>query len=282
MPVQKEKKSLRLLTPDQVAQAYTKIKFVGEGSFGKVFKARERSAAGAERWVALKYIKLKSARLTADALRELKTLRALAPKCGPCHLVCYHTHFLTSMAAKGGRTHIFLVIVMQFVAGGDLAAQAASLTASEIHRVAQQLFEAVKCLHGAGYMHRDIKPANVLFQKGRDLNQNNHLVLADYGLACLKDWCTGTPGTPAYMWGPIRKGKGKQLSTATYKAGDLYGAAKTILRLLQGPEVDATLRGKLDGPSKSPKLSALMRRVMEDPTDWDAGSVLQKLKTMKK
>lgn len=281
MPALKEKKSLRLLTPEQVAQQYTKIKFVGEGSFGKVFKAKEPET---ERWVALKYIKLKSPRLTTDALRELKTLRELAPKCGQCHLVCYHTHFLTTMTDKG-RTRVFLVIVMQFVPGGDLATQAASLTAPEIHRVAQQLFEAIKCLHAAGYMHRDIKPANVLFEKGRDLNRGNRLVLTDYGLSCLKNWCTGTPGTPAYMWGPIRKAKAgndKHLSTATYKAGDLYGAAKTILRLLQGPDVDATLRGKLDGPSKSPKLSALMRRVMEDPTAWDAGSVLQKLKATKK
>jgi len=269
-------KPVQYLSPAQVAQRYSGFKFVGKGTFGKVFRARQQSS-GQE--VALKYIKLKLHKLKPDMLHELQTLRALAHRCGRCHLVCYKTHYLTTLAANhkpdAGKienwasAQLYLVIVMQFVAGGDLADQAKRITAAQAARVARQLFEAVKCLHGLGYAHRDIKPANVLFHGGR-------VVLADYGLSCLKRTCTGRPGTPAYMWERILDTRQNDLALDTYKSGDLYGAAKTVLRLLQGPGVERKTP-QLDGPSKSPKLSALMRRVMKSPTKFTAQSVLRQL-----
>lgn len=288
-------RSIKYLTPQEVAQQYTQLKFVGSGTFGKVFRAKNTKTGQS---VALKYVKLKSHKLNAGTLLELATLRSLAPLCGKCHLICYQTHFFTMMEDLGKKKagmQAYLVIVMQFVSGGDLASQAdrglkkdpekggpgkdpkknKPLTAVDIYKIAEQLFEAVDCLHKLGYAHRDIKPANVLFHKRK-------LVLADYGLTCLKQLCTGTPGTPAYMWPLIRKFKGKRLSLDAYKAGDVYGAAKTILRLLQGPDVDGSLRGKLDGPSKSPALSVLMKQIMQHPKKYSAADVLQQLKRFDK
>lgn len=264
---------MRFLTPRQLVQRYNKLKLVGQGTFGKVFRAHDQKT---NKLVALKFVRLKNLRnMDTFIVRELVTLRTLAPLCKKCHLLCYHTHFLTMLKTKP-----HLVIVMQFVSGGDLNDQADhkgpdALTAKDAHKIATQLFEALKCLHALGFAHRDIKPANVLFHKGQ-------VTVADFGLSCLKQLCTGASGTPAYMWSVVRKsGQRKHLSLDMYKANDVYGAAKTILRLLQGPSVDETMRGKLDGPSKSPELSELMKQIMKHPDKYSAAQVLQKLKKLK-
>jgi len=71
---------------------------------------------------------------------------------------------------------------------------------SECHKkfaphLMKQLFEAIRFCHTEGIIHRDIKMSNIL------VSENNELVLADFGLACLSkgekqtDFC----GTLEYM-----------------------------------------------------------------------------------
>ncbi len=95
----------------------------------------------------------------------------------------------------------FSYIVMEYLQGKDLKL----LLEKEIHfdlarsiNIVSQICSALDYAHQMGIVHRDIKPSNII------LTQNNHVKVADFGIAKLPNFGTLTQtgsiiGTPYYM-----------------------------------------------------------------------------------
>ena len=117
-------------------------------------------------------------------------------------------------------------LVMELLAGGDLAAAPRAGAEQEVARAAQ-LAEALAWLHSQQLVHRDVKPSNVL------LRSDGSAVLGDFGLVRALDRessLTGPVlGTPAYMpreqaLNPARVGPG----------ADVHALAVLLLERLGG------------------------------------------------
>jgi len=147
---------------------YEVIGRLGEGAFGKVYKARHRRN---DDIVAVKQIKL-GATSWEEALKstELAALKALR------HPFIVRLRELIRSQRDGSLYYIFEFIdsdlcklVRQYPQGLD------ELRAADLTR---QLFAGLAHIHQYNFFHRDIKPENVLYETERDMVR-----IADFGEA---------------------------------------------------------------------------------------------------
>ena len=144
---------------------YIKEKQVGEGTFGKVYKAKCKETGTL---VALKKIRMDNERegFPVTAVRELKLLQSLSSD-----FVVKMIEIVTSRKA------VFVVFeYMEFDLNGYVN-QITCLEESHLKCLMVQMLESVKYLHSQNIVHRDIKGSNFL------LNRKGKLKLADFGLA---------------------------------------------------------------------------------------------------
>ncbi|KAK9729371.1 kinase subunit of RNA polymerase II carboxy-terminal domain kinase I [Basidiobolus ranarum] len=145
---------------------YEKLEQVGEGTYGKVFKARNIISNTV---VALKRIKVDSEKdgFPLTALREIKLLQSLKhPNIIQLPEIAYH---------KGSLYMVFEY--MDYDLTGFLAHPSLSLSPAHIKRLMIQILRGIKYLHENEVLHRDLKASNLL------LNKSGQLKLADFGLA---------------------------------------------------------------------------------------------------
>ena len=99
-------------------------------------------------------------------------------------------------------SHKYILIVMEYVEGGDLFRKIKSQQANEVYvkRIIRKVLKALKYMHKLGIMHRDLKPENILLVEKED---TVCVKLIDFGLSTymmpnqLKDFCCGTIGYSA-------------------------------------------------------------------------------------
>jgi len=145
---------------------FTKDGLLGEGTYGKVFKAR--SVRSGE-FVAMKQMKLTDQKegVPSTAIREIALLKELS-----------HPNVvrLQDVFCKPDK----LVLVFEFL-DNDLKkymkAQGGKLTPSCIKNLSYQLFLGTEFCHANRIIHRDFKPQNLL------IDQQLRLKIADFGLA---------------------------------------------------------------------------------------------------
>jgi tetratricopeptide (TPR) repeat protein len=169
---------------------YERLELLGEGSLGRVYRARDRETG---EQVALKTLD----RVGADHLyhlkREFRTLSTLRhPSLVVLHeLVVDGTDCFFTMELVEGADFV------GWVRGGD-----ADLTGAALGRffdAAVDLAEALAAVHRAGRLHRDVKPANVR------VRADGRVVLLDFDLALeldlprVLDDAESCVGTYAYM-----------------------------------------------------------------------------------
>ncbi|KAA0161499.1 hypothetical protein FNF31_03782 [Cafeteria roenbergensis] len=146
---------------------FAKIGRIGEGTYGKVYKARDKMTGEV---VALKRIFLlneKSEGFPLAGLREITSLRALR-----------HPNIVDLRdVALGPKGDVFLVCEF---CDNDLMVMAEHrdepFTEAQVKCILVQLLRAVQHVHDRGYVHRDIKMSNLLYRNGR-------VKLGDFGLA---------------------------------------------------------------------------------------------------
>jgi hypothetical protein len=189
---------------------------IGEGSFGRVYRGRDRRLG---RLVAVKVIKP----WWSDDPDWVETFEREAQ--------------LLARVSDPGIVQIFdvghspegLYYVAEFVNGESLASRLrrGALPPWEACDVAEQLCRALAHAHAQRIVHRDIKPANVL------ISARGLVKLGDFGVARLAEGSTGdgggtVAGTPRYM--APEQGRGSPTTPAT----DIYSAGIVLYEMLAG------------------------------------------------
>jgi serine/threonine protein kinase/formylglycine-generating enzyme required for sulfatase activity len=190
-------------------------KLLGEGSFGRVYLARDDQL---DRWVAIKVPHRRRIARAEDVEAYLAEARVLASLDHPHIVPVYDV----------GRTEDGLCFVIsKFIEGRDLALRMkeARIDATGATELVATIAEALHHAHRRGLVHRDIKPANIL------LDRAGQPYLTDFGLA-LKDEDYGkTPefaGSPAYMSPEQARGEGHRVDGRS----DIFSLAVVFYELL--------------------------------------------------
>ncbi|THH06794.1 hypothetical protein EW145_g3846 [Phellinidium pouzarii] len=147
-------------------QLYAIVSQVGEGTFGKVYKARN-TVSGIH--VALKRIRMEAERdgFPVTAMREIKLLQSLR-----------HVNVVQLMEMMVHHGSVYMVFeYMDHDLTGVLSQTQFAFTNAHLKSLCQQMLQGLSYLHRKGVIHRDIKGSNIL------LNNRGELKLADFGLA---------------------------------------------------------------------------------------------------
>lgn len=170
---------------DLVDGRYQVEKALGEGSFGKVYRVKNREG----KVFALKMLRLWE--VTPEIRKPLMGRFEMEFRTGQIQ-----SEYLVQsydFGAVGGNPYI----VMEYCGGGDLASLLGSPKAN-VPLIARQILLGLKALHSNGKVHRDLKPENVLF-KG-----NGVAALTDFGIAGDRNHRmteTNIFGKPSQMFG---------------------------------------------------------------------------------
>lgn len=145
---------------------YNILAQVGEGTFGKVYKARN-SVSGL--LVALKRIRMETEKdgFPVTAMREIKLLQSLRHE---------NVVQLYEMIVSNGSVYMVFEYNHHDLTG-ILSQTQFEFTAAHLKSLCHQMLAGLAYLHHKGVIHRDIKGSNIL------INNRGELKLADFGLA---------------------------------------------------------------------------------------------------
>lgn len=147
-------------------QLYSIMNQVGEGTFGKVYKAQS-TVSGV--YVALKRIRMETERdgFPVTAMREIKLLQSLS-----------HENIVRLYEMMVSNGNVYMVFqYMDHDLTGVLSQTQFSFTNAHLKSLCAQMLKGLAYLHHKGVIHRDIKGSNIL------VNSRGELKLADFGLA---------------------------------------------------------------------------------------------------
>ncbi|XP_010504209.1 PREDICTED: cyclin-dependent kinase B1-1-like [Camelina sativa] len=164
-------------------EKYEKLEKVGEGTYGKVYKAMEKGTG--------KLVALKKTRLEMDeegipptALREISLLQMLSTSIYVVRLLCVeHVHQPPSTKSQPPKSNLYLVFeyldtdLKKFIDSYRKGPNPKPLEPFLIQKLMFQLCKGVAHCHSHGVLHRDLKPQNLLLVKDKEL-----LKIADLGL----------------------------------------------------------------------------------------------------
>jgi len=151
---------------------YEKLKKLGQGSYGKVYKVRNSSTG--EECV----MKIISTKKTDQAMfqNEVTLMKEINTLSSP-HLVKYITSYVREKELE-------YVIIMEYCNGGSLEDIIKKYKEREeyipehmILKFMKQILLGVMVLHKNKILHRDLKPGNIL------VDSNGNLKLSDYGIS---------------------------------------------------------------------------------------------------
>ncbi|KAL5518749.1 hypothetical protein ACEPAH_432 [Sanghuangporus vaninii] len=156
------------LTSSRSVYSYERLNQIEEGSYGVVFRAKDKQTGEI---VALKKLKLDEEKygFPITALREINAL-----------IACRHENVVTIREIVVGETLTQVYIVMDFVEHdlkSLLTLMPQPFLQSEIKTLMRQLLSAVAHCHKNWILHRDLKTSNLL------MNNRGTIKVADFGLA---------------------------------------------------------------------------------------------------
>jgi len=166
-------------------EKYLVLEHIGEGSFGKVYKARRKNTGFT---VAMKFI-------TKHGKSE-KDLKNLRQEIGILRKLNHENIILMFDAFETDRE---FCVVTEYAQGElfDILQDDQRLPESTVQQIAKQLVKALHYLHSNRIIHRDMKPQNVL------IGSNGRIKLCDFGFARAMSSntivLTSIKGTPLYM-----------------------------------------------------------------------------------
>jgi len=158
----------------EVNAEYEKLAKIGQGTFGEVFKARNKKDRSL---VALKKVLMENEKegFPITALREIRILQLLKNE-----NVVRLIEICRTKASAFNRFRSTFYLVFEFCEhdlAGLLSNANVKFSLGEIKTVMQQLLNGLYYIHSNKILHRDMKAANILITK------TGKLKLADFGLA---------------------------------------------------------------------------------------------------
>ncbi|CAL1279318.1 unnamed protein product, partial [Larinioides sclopetarius] len=153
---------------------YEKIGKIGQGTFGEVYKARDRTQ---KKFVALKKVLMENEKegFPITALREIRILQLLKHK-NIVNLI----EVCRSKPTTFNHFKSTFYLVFDFCEhdlAGLLSNMNVKFALAEIKMMMKQIFEGLYFIHFNKILHRDMKAANILITK------SGVLKIADFGLA---------------------------------------------------------------------------------------------------
>ena len=144
---------------------------LGEGGFGKVFKAYDTHR---DRWVALKVSEVKPGMEQVRLKKEVEMVNNL-----PTHPnIAYYEECYTFSSFAGE----YDFGVLQYYEAGNLQQLAVKVKLSEEQKraILIRILDGIGFLHAHGIIHRDLKPANILM-----VNRNGEYIpkITDFGIS---------------------------------------------------------------------------------------------------
>lgn len=147
-------------------ELYKRVQQVGEGTYGKVYKAKNSLT---EEFVALKRLRLESERegFPITAMREIKLLQSFD-----------HPNIVGLLEMMVEHNQIFMIFdYLDHDLTGLLTHPDLKLTEGHRKTIFKQLMEGMNYLHKRRVIHRDIKGSNIL------VDRQGVVKVADFGLA---------------------------------------------------------------------------------------------------
>ncbi|CAH1738030.1 hypothetical protein AGLY_002685 [Aphis glycines] len=159
----------------EAATKFEKLAKIGQGTFGEVFKARDKK--NHKFTVAMKKILMENEKegFPITALREIRILQLLKHD-----NVVSLLEICQTRATQFNRYRSTFYLVFEFCEhdlAGLLSNTKVKFSLGEIKQVIQQMLNGLYYIHSNKILHRDMKAANVLITK------TGTLKLADFGLA---------------------------------------------------------------------------------------------------
>lgn len=156
-----------LITETRENSVYDRIIQVGEGTYGKVFKARNTVTG---RMVALKRLRLEGERegFPITSIREIKLLQSFDHP---------NVSTLTEIMVESQKTVYMIFDYADNDLSGLLMNKQIEINAAQCKHIFEQLLRGMDYLHNSGILHRDIKGSNIL------IDNKGHLRITDFGLA---------------------------------------------------------------------------------------------------
>ncbi|GAA0185737.1 hypothetical protein Leryth_008021 [Lithospermum erythrorhizon] len=156
---------------------YEKMEKVGEGTYGKVYKAKDKETG---QLVALKKTRLETDEegIPPTALREISILQMLSTSIYVVRLLC-----VEHIENKSGKPILYLVFeyldtdLKKYITSYKKGGNSKSLDPELVRSFLFQLCKGVAHCHSHGVLHRDLKPQNLLVDKEKCI-----LKIADLGL----------------------------------------------------------------------------------------------------
>ena len=147
---------------------YEKLNMIGEGTYGTVYRARDKEDGGIVALKKIRPIKEKSG-FPLTSIREISLLQHI-----------HHPHIIPLKCIAIGRKVENIFLVFEYCPH-DFASlidrMSRPFVEAEIKTIMLQLLSATEFLHSNFMIHRDLKLSNLL------IDESGRLQLADFGLA---------------------------------------------------------------------------------------------------
>ncbi|WP_295155022.1 serine/threonine-protein kinase [uncultured Ruminococcus sp.] len=282
----------RLTAYEPLWENWYKDSFIGSGGSGKVYKFRQE-LFGQVRWSAVKVLPIIIDRSISQESREAeieerreqvsKEITNMFLLGDKPHLVhCLNYTFRDILNDSGQAIGFDVLIQMEYYQNlTEYIEQKGVLSPAEVEKLARQIGEGLRTMHGMDMLHRDIKPDNIY------VDEAGEFYLGDFGIA--KQTRAGTfatfVGTQPFMAPEVWNARtpNEQHYGA---AADIYSLGITLYYLLNGNRlpmverganrnaIDAAIFGRLSGKVFAPPENgsdSLRRLVMDccayDPAD---------------
>ncbi|KAA6391415.1 MAG: putative Calcium/calmodulin-dependent protein kinase type 1 [Streblomastix strix] len=189
--------------PSNLTANYDVLEFLGEGSFAKVKKGKNKKTG---QFVAIKFINksniVTDPRQIESLFNEINIMKSMNH---PAIISLYEVYELDDK----------LCLVMELVTGGQLLDKIidrGSYSERDASQLMLSIFQAIKYMHDRGIAHRDLKPQNILYENDSPLSP---IKVSDFGLSKVVDevqMMTTCCGSPYYVAPEVlsRKGYGAE------------------------------------------------------------------------
>ncbi len=255
---------------------YTLLEKIGEGGYGTVFKAEQKSTG---QLVAIKMLSFTATLDTQSRNHQMARFDRETRLCAEIN----HPN-IVKLIDKGFTNHQEPFAVFEYVSGQTLKEYIQSqkgISASETGMLMGQVLDALVCAHASGIVHRDLKPHNIMVTQtstksyvkvldfGIGTFTNDAISNADKNLTATKE----VLGTPSYSAPEQLRGEPTTVKSDLYAWGLIFIECLTGQPVVQGDTVALIFQQQLSmTPIALPSaivrhpLGALLKRVLEkDP-----------------